>query len=174
MKRWLASLGLLLFLASILLSIGGCEHMEPLTYEEAQAIFVRDRELLIAVNAYFEELNKPEQYGTIHWDLDYSGNSYGHIPMEDAPISALLEQLEDRGYQMVTYDGRTVDFLLWNRGADSASGIVFSADGGEIDIEYLTQVQALSEQNWFYYVSDFNQWRMQSTAESVPTREGDK
>ena len=167
MKRRICSLVLFLFLASILLCAVGCDSMEPLSYEEVQAIFLRDRELLLAVKAYFEALKQPEQYGSIHWDQDYRGNSYGHIPTEDAPISAVLEQLEGRDYQTITYNKNTVEFCLWNRGADAACGIVFTADGEELGIEYLTQAKALPEENWFYYVEDFNQWRIQSTAETA-------
>lgn len=54
---------------------------------------------------------------------------------------------------------------MWNRLSDVACGIAYSIDGKEIDIEYLTESVPLSEENWYYYVADFNEWRVRNTSD---------
>ena len=49
----------------------------------------------------------------------------------------------------------------------------YAAERKDINIDFLTACTPLAE-NRYYCVSDFNEWRIRSTAESVPTREGDK
>lgn len=173
MKKWLLPHLIIATVISVFCILKFCVDTSPPTDQEAQAIFDRDEALLLAVKAYFEGLNKPEQYGRICWDLDSPSGSYGHIPPENSPITSVMEQMEDRGYQTILRDENTVEFLFRNRGADVGCRIVYAAERKDINIDYLTACTPLTE-NWYYCVSDFNEWRIRSTAESVPTREGDK
>ena len=39
------------------------------------------------------------------------------------------------------------------------AGIVYSIDGAEPSMQILTKLEALDKDNWYYYESDFNEWR---------------
>ena len=67
MKKWLLPLLIIATVISVFCILIFCVDTSPPTDQEAQAIFDRDEALLLAVKAYFEGLNKPEQYGRIWW-----------------------------------------------------------------------------------------------------------
>ena len=153
----------LLLCFSFLLLLGGCS--EP-SYEEVQTAVDQDRLYLLTVIDYLAEICDENESITWHLDDPSHGSPYPPSYPKYSDILSALEHLQNRGYSLISKRRNTVKFILWNRLSDVACGIAYSIDGNEIDIEYLTESVPLLEENWYYYVADFNQWRARRTSQN--------
>lgn len=66
------------------------------------------------------------------------------------------------GEQIYAYDG-IVGIVIWTNLADFGAGIVYSNGNNRIQIEqnidYLTKLLPLDQSGWYYYESDYNEYR---------------
>ena len=49
---------------------------------------------------------------------------------------------------------------------DAGSGMVYSIDGNKPSEEvftFLVELESLSEEGWYFYVDDYNEWRRQNS-----------
>ena len=155
MKRFLA-----FFLSLLLLSgLCGCDFFDtnPPSPEEIQTIFQENRDDFLLVTEYL--------VGTGYTDISVNDDctsafaNFKDIAIEDEAVVSALKKLSKNGCSSMSKRGNTVHFCLWTRFNDAGCGIAYSVDGKEISIEYMTQALPLSEEGWFYYVDDFNEWR---------------
>lgn len=65
---------------------------------------------------------------------------------------------KEKRYQVINKHGNAISFQL-NSTLDMGAGIVYSIDGAEPSMQILTKLEALDKDNWYYYESDFNEWR---------------
>lgn len=138
-----------------------CAATKPPTVTEIQEIFDRDRENILIVTDYFVSSGYSN---LIVWDNDCK-NMFADrkdVAIEDEAVVTALKALAKNGYQTFSKDGNTVSFCVWSRLADVGCGMAYSIDGEAICVEYLTESAPLSENGWFYYVDDFNEWREQN------------
>ena len=129
---------------------------------QMERIFVADYDLLRVVVNYLEasehESININQYG---FDgLMFVGLRYGNIPISDEQVIETITTLHNRGYRTIGKSGNTIRFLRSTRGRDFGNGIVFSVDGNEPVLNFLTRLEPLPELNWYYYEEDFNEWRV--------------
>ena len=59
-------------------------------------------------------------------------------------------------YKAITKYNNYISFLMWTWFTDAGKGIVYSIDGREPDVQYLTKLEPLDRPGWYYYESDFN------------------
>lgn len=131
----------------------------------ADKIFERDYDEIIQVVNYLnslEDLHDP--HISVRDENGVLSHGYGdkmQIPDED--IKDTISLLFRKGYDYIGKDGNTIYFVRWTHyvfGWDK--GFALSIDGsGKIglDIQFLTVQEELSEPDWYYYVSDYNEWR---------------
>ena len=85
------------------------------------------------------------------------------IQLKDKKVSEALNRLfEKEKYYIISKNANTIRFVIWTRGMDFGSGITYSIN--KIDyptIEYLTKLEPLSEDGWYYYEADYSKWRTQ-------------
>ena len=78
---------------------------------------------------------------------------------------AVKTLMRQAGYSSIHYSENAVHFVLWTRFTDAGCGIAYTKEKPphslEEDFPFLTGEQPLSEQNWFYYVEDYAQWRIE-------------
>lgn len=86
-------------------------------------------------------------------------------PMEfqSVKMEQIVEKLKEKGYYYITKRENVVIFDVWRKPFDVEfeAGFVYSVDGsGDLsEISYLTDQRSLPKQNWYYYESDYNEWR---------------
>ena len=137
----------------------------PIEKDEMEEIFTENYELMMIVVNYFKNSGH-ERIGIR--DGDERGQirvGGGHIAETgDIEFIEAVETLRKRGFRNPTRSGNTIRFLRWSR-PNVGHGIAYSINGLdpiEAEIWHLTRLEPLSVPNWFYYESDFNEWRRQN------------
>ncbi|MCC8013867.1 MAG: hypothetical protein LIO87_01620 [Eubacterium sp.] len=77
---------------------------------------------------------------------------------DDEFVKKLNNVFKHRKYKIIVKSNNTVYFQLWST-RDIGKGIAYSADGSDLEIDFLTNSEPLSEENWYYYEADFNEWK---------------
>ena len=94
----------------------------------------------------------------------FVGLEYGRIPINDEKALRAIRVLFRRGFRSIEKRDNGISFLRWAT-LDHGRGIVYSIDGetpGEAAIHFLTEIEPLSEKGWYFYIDDFNQWRLRN------------
>ena len=139
--------------------IGGALH-PPIGEEEMENIFNDDYDLLIIVRNYFVNsgyegiyIPLPNKNGEMLADGD-------HVKIEDTKAIDAINNLKNRGYKVIGKDNNTIYFQRWSN-LDCGRGIAYSIEGNKIEFFDLKRQIPLPESNWYYYETDFNEWKLQ-------------
>ena len=139
-----------LFLIVIAICLNGCAVTEPPAPEQMEDTFQKYREEIQIVTDYLLTQEPP-----VHIYKDSTG-------LPENVAKAVKTLMRQAGCSSIHYSKSTVHFVLWTRFTDAGCGIAYASGNSlETDLVFLTQVQPLSEQNWFYYVEDYAQWRIE-------------
>lgn len=87
---------------------------------------------------------------------------FSHLQIQDSDVGNAIEHLLKKGpyIKIAKLDG-TISMLQWTGLQDIGCGVLYSENIEEsIDVEFVTELIPLSEEGWFYYVSDYNKWRV--------------
>ena len=96
----------------------------------------------------------------------------GSIPIEDDRVIEAIRLLLKNGYKSISKRDGCVIFKKWRR-MESASGAVYSINGrtptssdGRASIspaiQFLTKIEQMSEDGWYYYEENYNEWRIRN------------
>lgn len=140
-----------LLLLSILLLINGCSSItEPPALQEMEKVFHEYREEFQIITAFVLT-----QEG---FDSIYSGQDLKSAPENIQKADGVLRK--QAGCNSIHRSGNTVTFILWTRFTDAGCGIAYTTESSpEPDMTFLTQIEPLSEDGWYYYVEDYSEWR---------------
>lgn len=141
----------------------GCESMRmPPSVEEVEQHFLEnylDIQTVIsfALHSNYENIYIRDMSGVVFAD-------FSDVVIEDeAVLAAVRNLLSGKTYKSISFDKsyNAIKFLQWTQFNDTGCGIVYSINGvDEPYIEYCTQLIPLSKDGWYYYVSDYNEWRV--------------
>lgn len=83
------------------------------------------------------------------------------IQIQDNEIRSAIKHLfHNRNYLDISKIGNTVTLLQWRGACDVGCGIIYTNNVEEsINTEFVTELIPISEDGWYYYVSDYNAWR---------------
>lgn len=87
---------------------------------------------------------------------------FSHVQIQDNDVCNAIEHLLKKGpyIKIAKLDG-TISMLQWTGLQDIGCGVLYSQNIEEsIEVEFVTELIPLSEDGWFYYVSDYNAWRV--------------
>ena len=77
----------------------------------------------------------------------------------EAVIKTMNRLVRKRGYRVIGRNDNTIFFRKWDF-FEKERGIAFSINGEDPpQIEFLVKLEALSEQSWFYYEADYEEFR---------------
>ena len=77
---------------------------------------------------------------------------------------AVNHLFQDNQYLKICKDGNTVYLLQWKGLRDIGCGIAYTINGVDIPvIAYSTELLPLSNDGWFYYISDYELWKSKQT-----------
>lgn len=78
---------------------------------------------------------------------------YETVPIPDELVGH-IQNLYESGVSVISCGREAIGFSLWSI-MDESRGIQYSRTGEEPDGEQLIEVKQLSEENWFYYVHNY-------------------
>jgi hypothetical protein len=117
----------------------------------------------IHISAPFYEGNKYVYTDEIEM---FTGLETGRVLINDKDVVGALNVLFKQKYHIIGKSGNGISFLRWSN-LDAGRGIVYSLDGSapdESSLPFLTEIKPLSEEGWYFYVEDFNEWRRRHNA----------
>ena len=83
------------------------------------------------------------------------------VPIGEKEVQKAASKLFANGCNNITKSGDTVEFLFWTRLMDFGAGVVWHEDTETPpDVQFLTRLDALETDGWYYYEADFNEYRL--------------
>ena len=85
-----------------------------------------------------------------------------YVSIKDEDARNAMNLLLRNGYEMIVRNGNFIIFLRWSN-MDNGRGIVYSTDGtlpDELILPFLTKLEPMSVDGWFYYEENFNEFRI--------------
>ena len=133
---------------------------------ETRKDFQKNKELILMINSFLIEseydnifIPPHQEKGTI-----YVGSGYGDVPVNNEKVVEAIVLLRKKGYSTIGKKANCVYFVRWT-GKDVGKGIVYSIDGhepNESSLQYLTKIEPMKENGWYYYEEDYNEWRVRN------------
>ena len=130
--------------------------LRPTRMERTERHFVRDYELLMTTAHFLMD----SSHRHVHfWRREMENGekvvfNVGRIEIDDIAVVEALQELGNRGYNVIVKDGNAITFQRWaNR--HTGWGMAFSIDGNEPTLSSVTIVtlEPLSKPSWYFYVS---------------------
>lgn len=132
----------------------------PPSVNFVQTCFNENREDILAIVSYVYKSGYHDMYIS-----DSTGQAYADfttVSISDNDVCNAIRRLfKNNTYLQISKMDQTISFLQWTGLRDIGCGILFSKNVEEsIESEFITELIPLSEKDWFYYVSDYNAWRI--------------
>ena len=129
--------------------------------------FQKNEDSIILVNDYLVQ-SEYEQISIS--DYNWNGSMYisghGYIFIDDKEIVTAIRKLQRKGYSSIIKQGNGISFMRWT-GRNVGKGIVCSTDGnipGESAFNFLTKIEPLLKDGWYYYEEDFKEWKKRNSS----------
>ena len=97
------------------------------------------------------------------WDASgkvyYMGNE---IPVENMEFYHAVKRLFRAGCDQISRQDTTIEFVLWT--TFDVRGIAYSPNYEVPKVQFLTECEPIEgETDWYYYVDDYEKWRVSGT-----------
>lgn len=130
--------------------------------KRADRIFERDYDELVQVAEYLISLDNITDASIDDRSGIMTLRFGDRMEITDNDVKKAIKSLFNKGYDsIVKDDNNTIYFVRWRHpifGWDK--GFAFSVDGSRaLDIEYLVDQKPLSKSDWYYFESDYEEWR---------------
>lgn len=128
----------------------------------AQDCFDCNQDRIALVTDYLLSLKHPDV-----WINDANGTYFSDFEwhsIEDRTVRETIEALWESGISDIRKNTKanSISFEIWRSFQEVDCGVAFSVDGIHApSVEFMTQVEPLTERGWYYYVADYNQWRIE-------------
>lgn len=105
-------------------------------------------------NSPYEDLFIIDTSGTMQADLTW-------MQIENEEVMTAVNNLLGNGeYIKIIKTGNTIYMLQWTGTRDIGCGIAYSINGTDVpDVQFTTTLVPITEDGWYYYISDYNKWR---------------
>ncbi len=147
-----------------------CGCMSPPGKNKMEKYFKRDQEDIFLITDYLVNSTYSEIFingFNPENAMMFTGIESRYVKVDDdAVVEAINRLFKEQGYSVIDKTGNTIYFQKWIRSADFGSGIAYSINGeDEPVLQFLTKIESLSEDDWYYYEADYNEWRIRSTTD---------
>ena len=109
-----------------------------------------------------------DQRGRVH--ITYNGTEFENWFDTEIPedVKKTIKSLKYHNRIIILKSGNTVLIELWHPFMrEKSCGLAYSINGIDIPIvEYAVEMEPLSIAGWYYYVDDFNTWRVEQTRDN--------
>ncbi len=160
-----------IYLLTLVIGLTACDK-NYLKEDEVDAYFEQDYEQINDVTSYLLSLEESTVY--IEWKPTEIKGRFGK-PMlfQSSKIEEIVEELEKAGYHCIEKTNNVVIFDIWRKPfkEEFEAGFVYSVDGtGDLSaVQFLTYQRPLLKENWYYYESDYNEWRVNQNQSAEKT-----
>ena len=121
--------------------------------------FNRDKEEIIRITDYFVGMKSNVSFDSV----DFKAMNYKSFIKDQKVVDDLKTLFEEKGYEVIGKNNNTIYFQKWSRGADLGIGLAYLIDlDANSDLEFLVKLEPLLEKNWYFYESDYNEWRLRN------------
>ena len=132
----------------------------------------REEEIESFVTEHFDEISIINNYLLELGNIDVSiSNGKGSVyigreekKIEDTTTKDIVRWLWRNGCKKIYKDckNNAVVYKMWKRTYDEADcGFVYAIDSGKLpEAEFQTELIPLSEEGWYYYLAEYNEWRI--------------
>lgn len=162
MKRMIKAIALIFVLAALVCMSFGCSYTEPSSKEAAEKHLKHDFDDLTYMVQWLQDMEQPYVAFCRTWDHALIGLDKVPIDEEIAPVvKRLLKE-----YELIVMDAETnrIQFEFWTSVHDQGCGLLYALEQTkQPTVEYMTQREPLSVEGWYYYFTDFNEWRVEQT-----------
>ena len=84
-----------------------------------------------------------------------------YVEIDNVEIIEAINTLKKHGYDVIEKNEHTIFFQRWSN-LDNSRGIAYSINSElQPDLQFLTRLEPLSENGWYYYEEDYDEWRIQ-------------
>ena len=133
----------------------------PLSKDATEKDFMKNKDNIMIVTDYLANLkyNHISIKTTDKSGIMFAGLENGMTAIDDSKVISAVNKLFKKRYSVIIKDENTIHFLRSTRFREFSSGIAYSINGTEPQLQFLTKLEPLSEKNWYYYEEDFNEWK---------------
>lgn len=164
---WVITLCFLCF-GIMVVAVSGCQLKQDLPdVVSIQDRFEYNKENITLVTEYLLDLSYPDA-----WIREPNGTYFSDFEwrtIEDERVCEAIETLWENGISNIdkTAEDNSISFEMWRSFQEIDCGVAFSIDNTDCPtVQYMTYVEPLTERGWYYYVSDYNQWRVEHPPEN--------
>jgi len=135
-----------------------------LSQKATEKDFVKNQDIILLVANYL--INST--YNTIGLSHTDDGKTmyasgYGYVDIENLQVIEAINTLfKDSGYKSIDKHLNTIKFLRSSPTMDFGSGVMYFIDESEQQLQMITKLEPLPEQNWYYYEENYNEWKKQN------------
>ena len=162
MKSVRAGIALLIFIVLPLFCGCGANNGQP-TSNELEEYLCENIDDFNSIIDYVVDQN-----GRVH--ITYNGTEFENWFDTELPkdIKQTIKKLKRHNRIIILKSGNTVLIELWHPFMrEKSSGLAYSINGIDIPVvEYAVEMVPLSIAGWYYYVDDFNTWRVEQTRDT--------
>ena len=144
--------------------------LRHVTEERAQKVFDQHRDEFELIRDYLFDLNLDagfSYYGgkdetvLLTW-VNKESQRVMQMEIKNESVQDAYKSLykAGNGFCLISQEGTTVRFDIWSGFTEITAGIAYVSDGTQPNVPYLTESHPLNEQNWYFYKSDYNLWRV--------------
>lgn len=138
-------------------------NLPPPTVETVEERFNENYDDILAVvsfmaNSGYEKIQIRNCSEKMYADLKW-------VAITESSINAATKELLGTElYKGIYKRGNTIEVLQWTSSQSVSCGIAYTINGIDPpDIQYMTEIVPLAKDGWYYYVADYNEWRLQQT-----------
>lgn len=164
-----------MILLHILLLLSGCSGRNtPPTGQEVTVWFQNNEEDLNTVRDYlatldFDSMDIKDSKMIVGYTyiigytyISESQLNKTRLPIREDAVLLALRSLRKAGCKNIYYSRNTLQYCIWHGTSSIDCGVAYRADGQMPDIAYLTQCEPLEVDGWYWYVADFEEWRVRN------------
>ena len=161
---------IIIFITALVLGLilSGLNDLAMPDKDEVKKYFDRDKKEFVIIMEYLSKapgssiyIDEPGEYMRISYSNEKFVGFENEKIEDKAVIKAINWLFKRRGYKKINKEGYTIDFQRWSGVIDVTIGIAYSiSEKDEPVLQYLTKLEPLSEDGWYYYEEDYNEWRV--------------
>ena len=147
-----------LLISGLLLT--GCLNRTPPSKEKIHAVFQKSYSDIHIITQYllsskYNLMFYPTSDGKLFADFE-------RLPLDPSIKDAVHSLIKGRKVIQISknFENNAIVFEMWTDQMECECGIVYAINNGrKPTVQYLTLLKPLPETGWYYYVSDYNEWR---------------